>query len=123
MAASWCAAGDCPPPEAITAAARAMAVWWESNADLVTSVGNETDMPLARVALEAAEPFMVAAERERYLTVLRAAATVTTNAYGTNPRHTRARDGGCRDDCIPCGIAALTDALKSFADLIGDSHG
>lgn len=32
---------------------------------------------------------------------------VVRNAYGTNPRHTRGRDGGCRDDCIPCGIARL----------------
>ena len=36
-----------------------------------------------------------------------AALRVVVNAYGTKPRHTQARDGGCRDDCIPCGIAAL----------------
>jgi hypothetical protein len=36
-----------------------------------------------------------------------AALRVVKNAYGTKPRHTQAREGGCRDDCIPCGLAAL----------------
>lgn len=42
-----------------------------------------------------------------------AAARVVNNAYGTNPRHTHARSGGCRDDCIPCGIARLRGLLRS----------
>jgi hypothetical protein len=40
-----------------------------------------------------------------------AALRVVKNAYGTNPRHTEARDGGCRDDCIPCGLAALASCF------------
>jgi hypothetical protein len=36
-----------------------------------------------------------------------AALRVVVNAYGTHPRHTQARDGGCRGDCIPCGLIAL----------------
>lgn len=43
--------------------------------------------------------------------VIAAAELVVTNAYGTSPRHTRARDGGCRDDCIPCGMDTLRAAL------------
>ena len=43
---------------------------------------------------------------------LERAARVVTNAQGTKPRHTTARDGGCRDDCIPCGIEALKEALS-----------
>lgn len=43
--------------------------------------------------------------------VIDAALRVVENAYGTRPRHTRGRDGGCRDDCIPCGISALWSAL------------
>jgi hypothetical protein len=43
--------------------------------------------------------------------VIDAAWHVVENAYGTNPRHTRGRDGGCRDDCIPCGIQELWAAL------------
>ena len=42
-----------------------------------------------------------------YHEVSTAARRVVHNAYGTKPRHTKARDGGCRDDCIPCGLAAL----------------
>lgn len=45
--------------------------------------------------------------------VFAAAIRVVNNAYGTTPRHTKARGGGCRDDCIPCGITALRDALRA----------
>lgn len=40
-------------------------------------------------------------------TLHEAALRVVKNAYGTKPRHTQAREGGCRDDCIPCGLATL----------------
>jgi hypothetical protein len=46
-----------------------------------------------------------------------AAVLVVNNAYGTRPRHTRVRaflgDDGllCRDDCVPCGIDRLRQAL------------
>jgi|ERR1051326_5367613 hypothetical protein len=33
------------------------------------------------------------------------------NAYGTKPRHTIARDGSHRDDCIPCGLVALAECF------------
>lgn len=39
------------------------------------------------------------------------AVRVVNNAYGTHPRHTRARTGKCREDCIPCGIDGLRLAL------------
>lgn len=42
-----------------------------------------------------------------------AAQRVVTNAFGTKPRHTKARDGSCRDDCIPCGIEVLKQALDA----------
>lgn len=47
-------------------------------------------------------------------TALAAAQRVADNAYGTKPRHTRGRDGGCRDDCIPCGLDSLRDALSAL---------
>ena len=43
--------------------------------------------------------------------VMDAAWHVVENAYGTTPRHTRGRNGGCRDDCIPCGVEKLWAAL------------
>jgi len=45
--------------------------------------------------------------------VLAAAVRVVNNAYGTTARHTHARGGDFRDDCIACGIAALRDALRA----------
>lgn len=39
------------------------------------------------------------------------AVRVANNAYGTRPKHTKARSGRCRDDCIPCGIDGLRLAL------------
>ena len=39
--------------------------------------------------------------------------------YGTRPRHTRARTSGCRDDCIPCGIAKLARAVLALDDARG----
>lgn len=48
--------------------------------------------------------------------VIEAARQVALNAYGTKPRHTRARDGGCRDDCIPCGMAELEAAIAALDD-------
>jgi hypothetical protein len=53
--------------------------------------------------------------------LLTSARKVVTNAEGTNPRHTRARDGGCRDDCIPCGLTALATAVTACGD--GDVAG
>lgn len=50
------------------------------------------------------------------LALARAARRVVDNAYGTNPRHTRGRDGGCRDDCIPCGLENLRAALAALDD-------
>ena len=46
--------------------------------------------------------------------VIAAARRVVLNAYGTHPKHTRARDGGCRDDCTPCGLDALGRALEAL---------
>jgi hypothetical protein len=48
--------------------------------------------------------------------IVLSAVRVVNNAYGTTARHTRAAWGDpgtsrCRDDCIPCGIAALRLAL------------
>jgi hypothetical protein len=51
---------------------------------------------------------------QRHAAVIRAARRVVLNAYGTKPRHTRARDGGCRDDCIPCGLAELDAAITAL---------
>jgi hypothetical protein len=58
---------------------------------------------------------VAAVERERAVAVITAARLVVNNAYGTEPRHTRARDGqGCRGDCIPCGIAVLARAVANL---------
>lgn len=46
-------------------------------------------------------------EHTRPGTLASDALRVVVNAYGTKPRHTQGRNGGCREDCIPCGIAAL----------------
>lgn len=50
---------------------------------------------------------------EKLVAVARAARQVAINAVGTKPKHTRPRPGveGCRDDCIPCGLIALGQAL------------
>jgi hypothetical protein len=59
-----------------------------------------------------ANPDTVAHETpEVVAAVFDAAWHVVENAYGAKPRHTRARDGGCRDDCIPCGVQKLWAAL------------
>lgn len=47
-----------------------------------------------------------------YMELARRARRVVVNAFGTKARHTRAREGGCRDDCIPCGIEALRLAIR-----------
>lgn len=49
---------------------------------------------------------------EEWDEILPAIRRVLANAFGTQPRHTRARDGSCRDDCIPCGLEALARALQ-----------
>jgi hypothetical protein len=49
-----------------------------------------------------------------YASITTAARQVVLNAEGTSPRHTRARDGGCRDDCIPCGLTALAGAIGAL---------
>jgi hypothetical protein len=52
--------------------------------------------------------------------VLHAARQVAHNAYGTNPRHSRSlRAGGCTDDCIPCGMSRLREALAAFDEVAG----
>jgi hypothetical protein len=47
--------------------------------------------------------------------VREAALRVVKNAYGTKPRHTKSLDGSCRDDCIPCGLAALASCFPESA--------
>lgn len=43
--------------------------------------------------------------------IITQAVRVVNNAYGTHPKHTRGRNGKCREDCIPCGIDGLRLAL------------
>lgn len=51
-----------------------------------------------------------------WLAMRTAAERVVLNAYGASPRHTVARGGGaCRDDCVPCGVTALRNALAALA--------
>lgn len=52
--------------------------------------------------------------------VAEAARVVVLNAYGTTPRHTKARGGGCREDCIPCGLADLNRALDDLRSVGGE---
>ena len=80
--------------------------------------GQELDDPRANVAglavLRNLAPAMLA--------VVEAAQTVRLNAYGTTPRHTRAPGGGCRDDCIPCGMAGMAGALDAFAAAVREEQ-
>ncbi len=55
----------------------------------------------------------VAAE---WLALRSAARRVVSNVHGATPRHTRARGGGCRDDCVPSGLDALRDALAVWSE-------
>jgi hypothetical protein len=48
---------------------------------------------------------------EEVMRLREAAKQVIDNSLGTKPRHTKARDGSCRDDCIPCGIENLRKAV------------
>lgn len=69
---------------------------------------NPFAMWLAEYEREYLEPYDTPALIKEGAVLMEAALRVVTNAYGTNPRHTRKTTGECRDDCIPCGLAALT---------------
>lgn len=43
--------------------------------------------------------------------IVSCAVRVVNNAYGTRSRHTKSRNGTCRDDCVPCGTDGLRLAL------------
>lgn len=78
--------------------------------------GRDDNVTCVACIVAAARAVGRAAESERLEPVIAAARLVAANADGTKPRHTRARDGGCRDDCIPCGLEALRAAVAGLLD-------
>lgn len=75
----------------------------DSQAAIASRYGQTAD--LERIATE------MRAEGDRINKALDAAIRVVVNSYGTKPRHTRSSAGGCRDDCIPCGLSDLRTGL------------